>query len=168
MKYIPLFGEDAKHRNYIGKHWNRKYIRAIQSILNVTKGIVASGRDFFYKAFGRDEAEFEEILYMPETYIVYRKVFEEAQLTNRWRDEFNKVRGSEDWQIAQSIIHENAFKSINMESVPERLRPLLTHYIITRDDLESQDQELDMLKKEYSRLIKKDKFIDLTLTYDFE
>jgi len=46
MKYIPLFGEDAKHRDYVGKHWNKKYVRAIQSVLNVTKGIVASGSNF--------------------------------------------------------------------------------------------------------------------------
>src|SRR6185369_1547995 len=52
MKYIPLFGEEAKHRRYIGPHWNKKFIRSIQCILNATKGIVAPGYDFFYMAFG--------------------------------------------------------------------------------------------------------------------
>lgn len=41
MKYIPLTGEESKHRSFTGKHWNKKFVRAIQSILNVTKGIVA-------------------------------------------------------------------------------------------------------------------------------
>jgi hypothetical protein len=75
MKYIPLFGEDAKHRRYTGKHWNKKFIRAIQSILNVSKGIVAPSSNnektsFFKEAFGKDLEEFYKILYMPETYIV--------------------------------------------------------------------------------------------------
>jgi hypothetical protein len=71
MKYIPLFGEEAKHREYTGKHWNKKFIRAVQSVLNVTKGIVAPATkndktSFFHKAFGNNIEEFYEILYMPE------------------------------------------------------------------------------------------------------
>jgi hypothetical protein len=72
MKYIPLFGEEAKDREFVGKKWNKKFIRAIQSILNVTKGIVAPGRSFFEKAFGSNMDEFYDLLFMPETYIVYR------------------------------------------------------------------------------------------------
>ena len=54
---------------------------AVQSILNVTKGIVAPATknektSFFHKAFGKDLNEFFELLYMPETYIVYRSIFE--------------------------------------------------------------------------------------------
>lgn len=46
MKYHPIRKgkedvEDLSHnRDYIGKHWNRKYIRAIQAILNSTNGKV--------------------------------------------------------------------------------------------------------------------------------
>ena len=85
MKYIPLFGEDAKHREYTGKHWNKKFIRAVQSVLNVTKGIVAPASkkgqtSFFHKAFGKNIEEYFEILYMPETYIIYRNVFEKMYL----------------------------------------------------------------------------------------
>ncbi len=36
MKYIPLYGEDATNRKFLGTHWNRKYIRSIQCILNAT------------------------------------------------------------------------------------------------------------------------------------
>ena len=55
MKYIPLFGEDSKERKYIGKHWNKKFIRANQIILNVTKGIVASGDTFLKELFGNSK-----------------------------------------------------------------------------------------------------------------
>ena len=104
MKYIPLFGEEAKDRNYIGKKWNRKYIRAIQSVLNVTKGIVAPGRSFFEKAFGKDLTEFQEILHMPETYIVYRYFFEGLGMTDEWRKVYYSltVKEKEFWDEAQT------------------------------------------------------------------
>ncbi len=33
MKYIPLFGEEAKDREYIGVKWNRKFIRQFSQFL---------------------------------------------------------------------------------------------------------------------------------------
>lgn len=82
MKYHPLrrtpdMDQDYSHnRDYIGKHWNRKYIRAIQAILNSTKGKIGRGEEFFRKAFGRDIDEFHRLLEMPETMIIYRLFFE--------------------------------------------------------------------------------------------
>ena len=49
MKYTPVSEIDRK---YIGKHWNKKYIRAIQSVLLVKKGIVSTNKKFVEKAFG--------------------------------------------------------------------------------------------------------------------
>ena len=60
MKYHPI--EDPKYfsnRDYIGKHWNRKFIRTIQAILNTTKGKDGKGKKFFEKAFGKDEEEYK-------------------------------------------------------------------------------------------------------------
>ena len=51
------------NRDYIGEHWNRKFIRTIQAILNSTKGKVGKGHDFFCKAFGANEEEFFKLLY---------------------------------------------------------------------------------------------------------
>jgi hypothetical protein len=48
MKYHPI--DDPKYfrnRDYIGKHWNRKFIRAIQAVLNATKGKIGRGKSFF-------------------------------------------------------------------------------------------------------------------------
>ncbi|MBQ9487608.1 MAG: hypothetical protein IJU91_07405 [Selenomonadaceae bacterium] len=78
MKYHPLRDtEYFRNRDYIGKHWNRKFIRAIQAILNVIKGKVGRGREFFEKAFGKNLAEFHNLLWMPETMIIYRKKYED-------------------------------------------------------------------------------------------
>lgn len=49
MKYHPIRNEHSHDRDYIGEHWNRKYIRAIQAILNATKGKIGRGVSFFEK-----------------------------------------------------------------------------------------------------------------------
>lgn len=39
MKYHPINDKEFfMNRDYIGKHWNRKFIRAVQAVLNSTKG----------------------------------------------------------------------------------------------------------------------------------
>lgn len=168
MKYIPLFGEDAKHREYVGKFWNKKYIRAIQSVLNVTKGIVADGRSFFEKAFGKNIEEFKELLYMPETYIVYRSVFEEAGLTQIWRNEFRAIKKSHLWEEVKEIIEKSDFKDLSEKTINKDILAFLNHYTISRGDVQKRDAEVEKIRRQYNQLIKKDKFVELTLTYDFE
>ncbi len=181
MKYIPLFGEEAKHREYTGKHWNKKFIRAIQSILNVSKGIVAPATrqdktSFFHKAFGNNIDEFFELLYMPETYIVYRSVFEkDLGYTDFWKTEYNQMILSEDWQEAKAIIETNNFNNVNEITTNANIRHFLRHYEISRGSIFRDDIDYKLLRKKYdavikvaSKRIKKDQFKDLTLTYDFE
>jgi len=73
MRYIPL---NAKDRNIDtgNKNWNEKYLRAIKIILNVTKGPVMPGPDFFYQAFGINYEYFKAILLMPEEFIRKRLI----------------------------------------------------------------------------------------------
>lgn len=174
MKYIPLFGEDAKHREYTGKHWNKKFIRAIQSVLNVTKGIVAPASkndktSFFHKAFGKDLEEFYEILYMPETYIVYRSVFEnQLGYTQIWKEEFSKISKSEHWVKLKEIIESNCFDFEQNNTLDKEINHFLRHYKIQRGKVSADDRNYIQLKKQYDKLIKTDRFIDLTLTYDFD
>lgn len=88
MKYHPIrrttdMGEDYSHnRDYIGKYWNRKYIRAIQAVLNSTKGKIGKGTSFFRKAFGENIEEYHKLLEIPETMIIYRYFFEWLGLEN--------------------------------------------------------------------------------------
>ena len=176
MKYIPLFGEEAKHRRHTGKHWNKKFVRAIQSILNVTKGIVAPSHvneksSFFEEAFGKDLNEFYEILYMPETYIIYRHLFRyELKYTEIWEKEFRKLKGN-DLKIAQKIIEDVDFSESNLKDkkASKKVRHFLRHYTsVSRDDIERSDKEYQKLKDKFDKLIKEDQSINLTLTHDFE
>ncbi|GAA4339707.1 hypothetical protein [Flaviaesturariibacter amylovorans] len=170
MKYIPLFGEDAKSRDYIGKKWNRKFIRAIQSILNVTKGIVAPGRSFFEKAFGSNEDIFFEILYMPEAYIVYRYFFDGLGFTDEWRKLYNSLQPDELTE-AQEIIKSNDFKEVERKTSNKKIIALLRHYNIKKESVENiklKDLKYKETKKKFDLLVKEDNAINLTLTYDFE
>lgn len=170
MKYIPLFGEEAKDRHFIGKRWNRKYIRAVQSILNVTKGIVAPGRKFFENAFGKNLEEFMMILLMPEAYIIYRSFFEKVGMTKKWKKTFNKLSESEKNE-AISIITKNDFKNAEEYTTNKNILELLKHYSIRREDVEkvrSLDLDYTKTKKHFVNLIKNDVFKNLTLTYDYE
>jgi hypothetical protein len=70
MKYVPL---DATDRSYINEpNWNWQFIRGVQRILNVLKGSVMTGEEFFYRAFGESEEEFIKILHMPEKILMSR------------------------------------------------------------------------------------------------
>ena len=166
MKYIPLFGEESKSRNYIGPKWNRKFIRAIQSILNVTKGIVAPNRDFFYKAFGKDLEEYWEILHMPEQLIIYRKLFEEAGITKKWREEFRNLNKKEK-ELIMPIIYANNFEYGNMK-ISKKLKYFLEFYDIQNKKISQADKSIEKIKKKFNHLINRNQFIKLTLTYDFE
>lgn len=142
MKYIPVYGEESKNREYVGPNWNKKFIGAIQAILNVNKGIVVppnnndgKGKSFFEKAFGRDLSEYMELLYMPEPFIIYRKVCEEKLgYTNRWREAFKKTESSE-VEIVKKIIENEDFRKSYPEIKNKKSLELLQYYNIKRDDI---------------------------------
>ncbi len=172
MKYIPLFGEEAKTRTYTGKHWNKKFIRAVQSILNVSKGIVAPASrgkqdSFFYKAFGKDIKEFTLLLYMPEVYIIYRYLFEETGLTQEWRSLFEQF-SKDDLKEFHNLIKDADFKNIKEQTTNEKIINILPHYLMKREDVTTSDTNYLELKARFNELSKNDQFIELTLTYDFE
>lgn len=167
MKYIPLFGEEAKDRKYIGKFWNKKFIRAIQAISNVTRGIVPPGQSFFKKAYGKDIDEYFEILYMPETYIIYRQLFEELKFTEHWQMIYRSFE-PEEREEANNILKDNDFSNLEQRTSNPKILKLLQHYTITRDQVKGSDEEYELLKEKYDLLIATDQFIDLTLTYDYE
>lgn len=136
MKYHPIKDPDFfSNRDYIGKHWNRKFIRTIQAILNSTKGKVGKGRDFFYKAFGSSDEEFVKLLYMPEAMIIYRLYFEEIGLTDKWWCEYSQLT-DEEKSIINPIIESNDFKNLESKTNNKNVLNVLQYYKITREDAE--------------------------------
>lgn len=161
MKYHPITGIDRFNRDYLGDNWNRKYIRAIQAILNAIKGKVGKGKEFFEKAFGANEEEFLKILEMPETMILYRYFFEwlgeeknyhisTIAWWESWKETFSLIDESESIELLD-IIHLNKFSALNLCDINPKFKDLLLFYINLRDDIKKEESELYMLKKEYDQ-----------------
>lgn len=154
MKYHPINDKEFfMNRDYIGKHWNRKFIRAVQAVLNSTKGKIGRGVDFFEEAFGRDINEFMKILWMPETFIIYRRIYDadlrarlaeryttvtehDCDLTSEWWEKFSALP-PEKLEQAKAIIALNKFKDGDYDCQDEEILDVLSYYRITRDDTET-------------------------------
>lgn len=179
MKFHPIrktdeMDEDYSHnRDYIGIHWNRKYIRAIQAILNSTKGKIGRGTEFFHKAFGNNIDEYKMLLEMPETMIIYRFFFEwlgnedgiirakeilgyslEDISTQAWWKCFNECKVSipaNEWDNVLNFIHKNDFDYDNDILKNPLAIKLLSFYKNNRKSIIEEDSDLYIMKKEYDQ-----------------
>ena len=160
MKYHPVTGGYSHSRDFIGKNWNRKYIRAVQAILNSTKGKIGRGESFFHKAFGKTEEEYHELLEMPETFILYRFFFESLgdkyhHSTDNWRKCYNDCMQTLDEFEKTSLlktIHDNDFsEAVQCQFTNPKSRRLIEFYTNYRNAIVKEGTELYNLKKEYDR-----------------
>lgn len=149
MKYHPIDDPEFYiNRNYIGEHWNRKFIRAIQAVLNSTKGKIGKGMDFFEEAFGCDVKEFEKILWMPETFIIYRRKYDaklrerlaerytshsddDCDLANEWLEKFRNLTPKKQ-EEAKKIIALNKFSDSDITTTDKAVLEILEYYKIRR------------------------------------
>lgn len=130
-----------------------KFIRAVQAVLNSTKGKIGRGVDFFEEAFGRDIDEFIKILWMPETFIIYRRIYDadlrsrlsrkyttvtmhDCDLANEWWEKFRSLPPQK-LELAKSIIALNKFKSDDISCNDKEILEVLSYYTITRDEAEA-------------------------------
>ena len=135
MKYHPIEDPDYfSNRDYIGKYWNRKFIRTIQAVLNSTKGKVGKGKDFFEKAFGRNESEYEKLLLMPEAMIIYRFYFEGIGLTDEWWHSYTALSERQK-QIINPIIFSNKFDDYENIVTDVDCLHVLSYYSVRREDV---------------------------------
>jgi hypothetical protein len=142
MKYIPINGSFSTTRDFIGEHWNRKFIRAIQAILNATKGKIGRGKSFFEEAFGRNESDFEKLLWMPEALIIQRFHFKVNGITEEWWKTFSSLSSLE-FDSVKEIIISNNFSNLNLNSYNEKIIKLLGYYLIHRVRVIKQNVILD-------------------------
>jgi hypothetical protein len=125
MKFAPVNMTD---RSYVGEHWNRKYLSAMNVILNVTKGVIAKEQDFFIRAYGSTPEEFHEILSMPNEFIKYRDIFEKNGFIKLWREGYKKL--SKDEKIV-------LLKVLSGENIDHHNSELLSFYKITKHQAET-------------------------------
>ena len=162
MKYHPLYGEHSHDRNYIGKHWNKKYIRAIQAVLNSTKGMIGRGASFFYKAFGKTESEFLTLLEMPDAMILYRFFFEWLESknhplsTSNWCNALNEL-DEEEQTIFYDIIHNDSYLNTCARiHYGGRIANALLFYTNLRNEITEPNGSLYSLKREFDSVPKED------------
>lgn len=125
MKYSPI---DQTDRSYIGANWTKKSIRAISAILQVTKGVVAAGSTFFYKAFGNTLEEYFELLAMPRELIMFRHHFEEDGTTGEWKKLYQAMSDKEKKELMKFTSHTVA--ELKQTPCPEQFREILPYYLI--------------------------------------
>jgi hypothetical protein len=141
MKYHPITEEKwFTNRDFIGDQWTRKAIRTVQAVLNSTAGKIGRGRTFFFKAFGRNEAEFHELLRMPEAFIIKRWDAELTGLTGKWREAYNKLDGDEQ-NFANEIIDKNIFVTTEWQNKSAAIKRVFDFYLIDRDDIPPVDEK---------------------------
>ena len=112
MRYIPL---NATDRSFIGTHWNKKYLRAVQRMLIPTQGKGVSNRSFFEADFGTTTKEFIENLAMPEDLLGLRGHFVER--SNEPKED-RKKRFAQ-WKINHNRINEwkRLFRSLGDDNI---------------------------------------------------
>lgn len=125
MKYSPISETD---RTYIGVNWCKKSVRAISAILQVTKGVVAAGSSFFYKAFGNNLEEYYEILAMPRELIMFRSYFEGNGITAKWQTFYRQLNDEQKNRLME-LVSLNV-SELKMTPWPEDLKEILKFYLI--------------------------------------
>lgn len=146
MKYSPISETD---RTYIGTNWYKKSVRAISAILQVTKGVVAAGSSFFYKAFGNNLEEYYELLAMPRELIMFRSYFEENGITANWQALYRKLDDEQKERLMNLVSLD--VSELRKISWPDDLKDILEFYLIKYSG-----------KKEYSN----EKYVQVSLMND--
>ena len=102
MRYQPT---DRPDRGFVGEKWSRYALRSMQVILQATHGIVSGNPDFFYRAFGTSNEDFEELLTRPHHFIFNREWYEKGE----GKSEF------EDYQIQMKDLSNSEKEELNFE-----------------------------------------------------
>lgn len=128
MKFVPL---ENKNREFIGTHWNKKMIRALQRMSNPVGGAIHSTRKGFEQTFGKSFEEFHMLLQYPAIYLENRfanknKYF--SSLLLDWNTHYTSLPETEKSRF-EDLIASNDFtveKYLSIEA--PAIRNLYAHY----------------------------------------
>lgn len=144
MKYAAI---DKTDRNYVGENWCKKFLRSINVILNVTSGVVTREKDFFERAYGKNPEEFRIILTMPDDFIRYRDFFEKNGLTNKWKEEYNKLSSQGKEELLQVLSQEKTDIEAVEKYNDKFLKDIIKFYSIKKKEYEKNEM---FYRREYS------------------
>ena len=99
--------------------------------MQVTKGVVAAGSNFFFKAFGNSIDEYYELLAMPRELIMFRSHFEENGITAEWQKLYREMNNGQKKELMEFVSHTvSELKSI---PCPKQFKEILPYYLIKYD-----------------------------------
>ncbi|MCL2227069.1 MAG: hypothetical protein FWB97_05515 [Oscillospiraceae bacterium] len=133
MRFTPI---DKTDRAFVGEFWNKKYLRAINVIINVTKGVIARERDFFEEAFGRNVSEFLEILAMPDELIRFRHFFRDMGLLKKWTAAYRNLADAEREELLHVLSEMVDNPQILENAHSEPVADILYFYAIRKKQIE--------------------------------
>lgn len=133
MKYASIEHTD---RSFVGEHWNKKYLKSMNVILNVTSGVVAKEKDFFLRAFGENEEEYLEILAMPFDFIRYRDYFESNGLINSWLSEYRSLSAEQISELLDVLSGVENEQNVVNSAQKTGIKRILTYYGVTKKGFE--------------------------------
>ena len=134
-------------------------LRAVQAILNSTKGKIGRGEAFFRKAFGKDEQEYFELLLMPETYLIFRYFFEDNGMIAQWKKDLYTLTESEKTQALDFVLTNKFNEQLNCQSI--KIKNFLGHYTTAnRDDVMNPNTKLGQDYAAFKKTSKKDDAVD--------
>ena len=110
MRYQPV---DLKDRSFVGKNWNRYFLRSFQIMLQATHGVVTGSPDFFNVAFGPSVDAFKELLMMPHEFIYGRKHYfigDGRPVLDQYRSLLNKLSESQKQELIAALAHAHDLK----------------------------------------------------------
>lgn len=137
MKYASIEHTD---RSYVGQHWNKKYLKSMNVILNVTSGVVAKEKDFFVRAFGKNENEYLEILAMPFDFIRHREYFEKTGLIESWLNEYRQLSPEEIDELLSILSDADKEKDVPNSVHSDGLKNILSYYGVTKKGMENNKE----------------------------
>lgn len=128
MRYSPINRTD---RTFIGEHWTRRQVRAMQLILNATHGIVSHKLPFFHHAFGNDEEHFHRLLLYPQHYIINREFYEKNENGGlniaEWERQYSALGATSRARLHEILI-DCPLRDVSHTS-SAKLNDMLLHYV---------------------------------------
>jgi len=138
MKYAPIYETD---RSFVGKEWTKKQLRAINVIINVTKGVVAKERDFFEEAFGKNIDEFLEILAMPDELIRHRHFFRDNGILGMWLNAYRLLSEEQKKELLHIISEMVDDPTVLEKKCSSPVQAILPFYFIRKKHVENSSNE---------------------------
>lgn len=133
MRYKSILNVSKRTCSFIGKHWNRYYLRSLQLILISTRGVIINGAPSrVYDRYGHSPSEFINSLYTPLVFLVHRNYYKNNNLVKEWRDSFERLTDEQRVELLRILNAPKEPKQAKLyESDDADIKKILPYYNIS-------------------------------------